>query len=46
MKLYWRMKKYGKWTWKPLQGNWLTSKEIVEDLLFYNKVIDPRKEEE
>lgn len=43
-KLYWRIKKNGKWTWKPVRGNWMTSKEIASDLIFYSKAFDPEEE--
>ena len=37
-KLYWRLKRRGKWTWKPVDFGRFSQKEIVRELLFYNKI--------
>ena len=37
-KLYWRLKRDGKWIWKPVDTGRFTQKEIIRDLVFYNKI--------
>lgn len=46
-KLYWRVKRDGKWTWSPVRSHPKgTMDEVIQELLEYDQILPPVEESE